>query len=115
MTRSTTNPAAKVDGQATSRQEGVGHTPGLTRSITIDDLTPEEMAYLFCEMDSRGQARFFTRVGEMAANWSGAGWCQQSCAISQHLDKTATETIIKLGEWAADPYVSDHARARGEA
>lgn len=77
----------------------------LIRTVEIDDITPDELAALFADMDSKKQARFFARVGEIAATWSGAGWCQQSCAISEHLDKIGTETIIKLSEWAAEPYV----------
>lgn len=77
----------------------------VTRTIELDDLTPDELAELFAHMFGDQQARFFTRVGEIAATWPGAGWCQQCCAISEHLDKVGTETILKLGEWAAEPYV----------
>lgn len=76
----------------------------LTRTFEIDDITPEELAGVFAGMDGEQQARFFSTVGKIAATWPGAGWCQQSCAISEHLDKTATETILKLGEWATEPY-----------
>ncbi len=78
----------------------------ITRTIELDDLTPDELAFAFCEMDGQKQAKFFSVVGKIAATWPGAGWCQQSCAISEHLDKSATETIAKLAEWVADPYVN---------
>ena len=83
----------------------------ITRTIELDDLTPDELAEVFAHMDGEQQARFFTCVGEIAATWPGAGWCQQSCAISEHLDKIGTETIAKLAEWAADPYVRSVASA----
>ena len=76
----------------------------LPRTFEIGDITPEELATIFCEMDGEQQARFFSTVGKIAATWPGAGWCVQSCAISEYLDKSATETILKLGEWAAEPY-----------
>lgn len=78
----------------------------IKRTIEIDDLTPEELATVFTNMTDEEQAAFFSKVGEIAATWHGAGWCQQCCAISEHLDKRATETILKLSEWAAEPYVS---------
>lgn len=84
----------------------------LKRTIEIADITPEELAELFAGMFDDQQARFFTRVGEIAATWPGAGWCQQCCSISEHLDKTAIETILKLGEWAADPYQSPKAQVQ---
>lgn len=76
-----------------------------TFEVGVDDITPDELAALFSEMDGEQQARFFSRLGAIASTWPGAGWCQQCCSISEHLDKTATETILKLGEWAAEPYV----------
>lgn len=81
----------------------------IRRTFEIGDITPEELATIFCEMDGEQQARFFSAVGKIAATWPGAGWCQQSCAISEHLDKSATETILKLSEWAAEPYVKGDA------
>ena len=81
----------------------------IRRTFEIGDITPEELATIFCEMDGEQQARFFSTVGKIAATWPGAGWCQQSCAISEYIDKSATETIMKLGEWAAEPYVEGDA------
>jgi len=76
----------------------------ITRTFEIEDIAPEELAFLFAHMDGEQQARFFSIVGRIADAWPGAGWCQQCCAISEHLDAKATETILKLGEWAAEPY-----------
>lgn len=81
----------------------------VARTVIFDDATPEELAELFTGLNADQQARFFTRVGEIAATWPGAGWCQQCCSISQHLDKVGTETILKIGEWAAEPYGSEQA------
>lgn len=86
---------------------------GVVRVVVLDDLTPAELALLFCDMDGEAQAEFFSSVGKIAAEWPGAGWCQQSCAISENLDKTATETILKLAEWAAEPYVRPQPEPQG--
>ena len=86
----------------------------ITRTVTIDGITPAELAQVFCAMYADEQAAFFSEVGRIASAWPGAGWCQQSCAISENLDKRATETIVKLAEWAAEPYVSP-TKAKGGA
>ena len=76
----------------------------LERTITIDDITPQELAKLFLGMFGDEQAAFFNAMKAETDKWSGAGWCQQSCAISKHLNKDGIETILKLAELAADPY-----------
>ena len=87
---------------------------GIRREIVLNDLTPDELALLFCDMDGEEQAAFFSHVGQIAQDWPGAGWCQQSCSISEHLDKSATETILKLAEWAAEPYVHPDLRTQSK-
>lgn len=83
---------------------------GLTRTIEIDDITPEELAALFLGMFGDEQARFFNAFKAITGTWSGAGWCQQCCSMSQHLDAAGKETIAKLAEWAANPYVSEQSQ-----
>lgn len=78
----------------------------ITRTIEINDITPEEAAALFLGWFGDQQAAFFNAFRDITDTWPGAGWCQQCCDISQHLDSNGTETIAKLAEWAADPYVS---------
>ena len=77
---------------------------GIKREIVLDDITPHELAKVFCEMFADEQAAFFSEVARIASTWPGAGWCQQSCSISENLDDRAIETIVKLAEWARDPY-----------
>jgi hypothetical protein len=76
---------------------------GISRTFQIADVSPHELAHLFCEMYADEQAAFFSEIGRIAQQWPGAGWCQQSCGISEHLDKRGMETILKLAEWAAEP------------
>lgn len=78
----------------------------VTRTLEINDFAPAELAEEFCDMDAKQQAEFFAHIGLIAAKWPGAGWCQQCCSMSEHFDKSATDTIAKLAEWAAEPYVS---------
>ena len=77
----------------------------ITRTIVLDDLTPEELAVNFLAMDGKRQAAFFNAFKAITDKWPGAGWCQQCCALSEYLNRDGIETIAKLGEWAADPYV----------
>jgi hypothetical protein len=77
----------------------------MERLIVIEDITPEELAMEFLCMDGEKQAAFFNSFKARTDKWPGAGWCQQCCAMSQHLDKGGIEAIAKLAEWAADPYV----------
>ena len=75
----------------------------ITRTITIGDLRPQELAVLFCGLDSLGQADFFGEVWAIAREWPGAGWCQQSYAISEALDADGREAIrVLAGHALAD-------------
>ena len=82
------------------------HTPGITRTFTIADITPQELATTFLDWNSEEQAAFFNAFKAETDKWPGAGWCQQSCEISRFLEPSGIETILKLGEWAAEPYVT---------
>ena len=76
----------------------------VTRTITIDDIAPEELARVFLRYDGEQQAAFFNSMKAVTDTWPGAGWCSQCLCVSEHLDASGIETILKLGEWAADPY-----------
>ena len=77
----------------------------IQRTITLDDITPEELAETFLEMDGEQQAAFFNAFKAETDRWRGAGWCRQCSEISRFLDNGGKETVAKLAEWAADPYV----------
>ena len=66
------------------------------RTFAIDDLTPEELAALFCDLFGEQQARFFSEVWRIAKDWPGAGWCQQSCEIVKQSDADALDVIKTL-------------------
>lgn len=68
----------------------------ITRTITLDDPTPAELAQAFCDLDGDDQAAFLSAVWRIAKDWPGAGWCQQSHAIAQAADSDAREAIRTL-------------------
>lgn len=74
----------------------------LTRTIALDDITPQECASIFAHYSDLEQAAFFAEVGSIARSWPGAGWCQQSCSIAARLDDLGRETIATLAGHAAD-------------
>jgi len=78
----------------------------ITRTVTLDDIKPAELAVMFANMDSREQIEFFGEVGRIALDWSGAGWCQQSSMIVRdlHLDHHAQSTIAALAEHYAEAF-----------
>lgn len=72
----------------------------LTRTFEIEDITSDELAELFANLDDHAQARFFAAVERIARDWPGAGWCQQSCSIAQRLTHEGRFVIQKLAEHA---------------
>lgn len=68
----------------------------VSRTIQVNDLTPRELAELFCDMFGDQQATFFTEVWKIARDWPGAGWCQQSCEIARVADVNAAQAIRAL-------------------
>ena len=76
--------------------------PVITRTVEVNDLSPHELAALFCEMSNDGQANFFERIWEIAKDWPGAGWCQQSFAINEVIADAGKDTIITLARHILD-------------
>lgn len=58
----------------------------LTRTVDLSDLSPEEVAAVFCSWYSEQQAEFFGHIAVRAKTWPGAGLCQQSYYIAENLD-----------------------------
>lgn len=76
----------------------------ITRTVVLDDIAPEELAAVFLDMDAEQQAAFFNAFKAEMDKWPGAGWCQQCCSMSRFLEPSGIESILKLAEWAAEPY-----------
>lgn len=72
----------------------------ITRTFEMDDITPEELASVFCGMWAEEQAAFFDHVWSIARTWPGAGWCQQSLTIARELTHEGREAIRTLANHA---------------
>jgi hypothetical protein len=72
----------------------------ITRTFTIDDLSPEELAALFADMHGEQQALFFSEVGKIAATWPGAGMCMQALSIAENLDASGRYVIERIADHA---------------
>jgi len=70
----------------------------VTRTVEINDLTPQELAHLFTELGSDDQAAFFSAVWNIAKAWPGAGWCMQALGICEEADSDARSAIKALAE-----------------
>lgn len=47
----------------------------IDKNISVDVgalLTPEDLAVLFCSLDSEEMAAFFNKVGEVSSKWEGS-------------------------------------------
>lgn len=67
-----------------------------TRTITLDDMTPEELAQLFAPMGSDEQARFFDALAVITGDWRGLGWCGQCAYMVDNLSTAGAEVVLTL-------------------
>lgn len=70
----------------------------VTRTLNIDDLTPQELATLFGNMSDIEQAEFFSIVWDISLEWPFSQWCGQACNIVQRLDENGKKVILALAE-----------------
>ncbi len=73
----------------------------ITRTVTLSDLSPAELASIFAQMDSGQQAAFFDALAEEVKDWPGTGWCMQCSWIEQEMTPRARDVVRKLMEWMA--------------
>ncbi len=76
----------------------------VTRTITVSDLTPAELASIFAQFSDHEQAQFFDAVGEESKDWPGSGWEQQACSIcaSDSMTSRGRNVIRALAEFVED-------------
>lgn len=67
-----------------------------TRTISLGDMKPDELAYLFARMDSNEQAHFFNRVAVETREWPGTGWCYQCAHIIDALSDEGARVVTTL-------------------
>ena len=70
----------------------------VTRTVTISDLTPEEMASIFAAWDDHQQGAFFNALHVEAKDWPLGGWNGQFWHVVKHLDANGREVVGDLVE-----------------
>lgn len=74
----------------------------ITRTVTLSDLTPAELASIFSDFDSKQQAAFFNALHEEVKTYAGTGWCGQCSWIVDDLDRGGFDIIETLAGHATD-------------
>lgn len=74
----------------------------VTRTVTVSDLTPQELASIFAAYPDDDQAAFFDAVAEEVKDWPGSGWCMQCCWFIPKLGKGGREVVEKMAEWLGE-------------
>jgi len=72
----------------------------ITRTVELDDLTPQELADTFANWTGDKQAEFFSAIGRIAKGWPGAGMCMQALHIAEHLDAEGRYVIERIADHA---------------
>jgi hypothetical protein len=70
----------------------------VTRTVTVSDLTPAEMASIFAAWDSRHQAAFFAALREESRDWPHSGWCGQAYYLVSDANPDALFVLDKLAD-----------------
>ena len=70
----------------------------VTRTVTVSDLTPAEMASIFASWVSTDQAAFFAALREESRDWPNSGWCGQAHYIVTDADTDALFILDKLAD-----------------
>jgi hypothetical protein len=67
-----------------------------TRTVSLADLTPSELAAIFAHMNSDDQAHFFNKVASETRGWPGTGWCGQCAYIIDGLSDEGAKVVLTL-------------------
>lgn len=70
----------------------------VTRTVTLSDLTPAELASILAAYDAKQQAAFFSALTVEARDWPGTGWDGQAWHIVSILDADGTKAVGSLAE-----------------
>jgi hypothetical protein len=74
----------------------------VTRTITVSDLTPQELASIFANYSCDEQAAFFDALVEEGRDWPGTGWCMQSSYFVPKVGSEGQDLIAKFAAWLDD-------------
>lgn len=75
------------------------HKLVVTRTVTLSDLTPAELASIFAGWDDNLQAEFFTHIAEESKDWPGTGWEMQACHIADKLASAGKKVVLQLAQF----------------
>jgi hypothetical protein len=70
----------------------------VTRTVTLSDLTPAEMASIYAAWDNELQAEFFHHIAAEAKDWPGGGWMMQALYIADNLSPEGARIVRELAE-----------------
>lgn len=74
--------------------------PTITKQVPVK-LTPEDVAQMFCEMDSNEQARFFNEIAETVKGWDQPFSFQlQAVTDKPELTSQARNVMAQIGIYA---------------
>ena len=74
----------------------------LIRTITTEiEISPEEIAELFCRMDDFDQVRFFNKIPEIVKEWGGDFCFQMEAMVGKTTLTDEARAIMKtIGEYS---------------
>lgn len=75
----------------------------ITRNVEVNlDLTPQELAQVWCNMPSQQQAAFFNEIADIADKWEGE-FCMQLQWITDEecLNDSGRAVMRQIGEYSA--------------
>ena len=74
----------------------------VTRTVTISDLSPAEMASIFAAYSDDQQAAFFDAIAAESKDWPGTGWSMQALYIVSKCTPAARRIIATLADYLED-------------
>ena len=77
------------------------HIGGKVAEDRLQDITPEIIAELFCDLGSDEQARFFNHIAEVASTWSaGFPFQLQWVTDDDGLNLSGRRVMQQIGEYS---------------
>lgn len=73
----------------------------ITRTVTLSDLTPAELASIFAAFDDHHQAAFFDALADEVKDWPGTGWSMQCCYFVPKLGDRGRAVLADMAEYLA--------------
>jgi len=70
----------------------------VTRTVTVSDLTPAEMASIFADWSDIQQAEFFDHLHRESLGWPNSGWYGQAYSIVSRLTPNGRAVVRALAE-----------------